>query len=193
MIRTFNVRKMLFTPVGFLNSVASWLLNVRSPSGTIRIKNTANPTGENGPSFDIDAKETASAIDGILSENYPKRGDKKLLSDSLLWENGKIGISREWLRNAINSDINNNTKENENPASTDNTGASTATDAEEDFDATFTDWSTADKKVLKLRLYAIVTGDRGEHTFNPIDIEFTKSGMLKSAKSVEGKSIFIGA
>jgi len=51
-----------------------------------------------------------------------------------------------------------------------------------------------DKKILKLRLYAIVSGDAGgPHSFHPIYLEFSKSGMLKSVKKVEDKSIMIGA
>lgn len=194
MIRTFESKKrLLFAPKAFLNSVARWLLNVRSQTGTIRISNTASPTDEAGPSFDIDAAETAKAIDQLLAEKYPKSGDGRLLGSGLSWQAGKLGVNGEWLSNEINKNLGNTTTPESSPKTTDNTGASTADDAEDTFDATFKDWSNTDKKVLKLRCYILITGESGSHYFNPVDLEFSQSGMLKSAKAVDNKSIWIGA
>jgi len=194
-IRTFETKKrLLFTPKSWCNSVARWLLGIRSDSGTIRIKNTANPSSESGPSFDIDARETGKTLDPILSESYPKKDDKKLLSPSMCWDAGKLAVDGEWIQNEINKNLESTTTPEASPQTTDNTDASTATDATYPFAATFTDWSTSDKKILKVRLYALVTSSSSSvHRFNPIDLEFNKSGMLKSAKSVENKSITIRA
>jgi len=191
-IKTFETKKrLLFTPKAWCNSVARWLLGVRSDSGTIRIKNTANPSGESGPSFDIDVRETGKAIDPVLSESYPKKDDRKLLSPSMRWDAGKLAVDEEWITNQINKNMESTTTPEASPQSTDNTGASTATDATKTFAATFTDWATSDKKVLKLRLYALMSGSSGSHRLNPIDLEFTQSGMLKSVKQVNDKSISI--
>ena len=193
MIRTFDSKKkLLFAPKAFLNSVARWLLNVRSQTGTIRISNTASPTAEAGPSFDIDAAATAKAIDQALAEKYPKSGDGRLLGPGLNWKAGKLGVDGEWLSNEINKNLGATTDPEEDPQVIDNTSSS-ADDATETFHATFTDWSNELKKVLKLRCYILVTGDSGSHYFNPVDLEFSQSGMLKTAKAVDNKSIWIGA
>lgn len=194
MIRTFDSKKkLLFAPKAFLNSVARWLLNVRSQTGTIRISNTASPTAEAGPSFDIDAAATAKAIDQSLAEKYPKSGDCRLLGPGLSWQAGKLGVNGEWLSNEINKNLGNTTTPESSPQTTDNTGASTADDAEDTFDATFTDWSNTDKKVLKLRCYLLITGSAGDHRFNPVDLVYSKAGNLISAKAVADKTIMIGA
>lgn len=194
MIRTFDgKKKLLFAPKAFLNSVARWILNVRSQSGTIRISNTASPTAEAGPSFDIDAAETAKAIDQALAEKYPKSGDGRLLGASLRWQAGKLGVDGEWISNEINRNLGATLDAEDETEATDNTEASTADDAEDEFEATFEDWSTKDEKPLKLRCYILITGGSGDHRFNPVDLEFSMNGMLKSAKAVADKTIMIGA
>ena len=196
MIRTFDSKKkLLFAPKAFLNAVSRWLLNVRSASGTIRITNTANPTPENGPSIDVDAPETAKKLDPILAERYPKRGDRRLLMPSLGWTGGKLGVDGEWITNEINKNLGiSQEKDPDHPdAETDNREASTTTDATQSFEASFTDWTTGDKKLLKLRLYCLVTGRSGNHYFHPLDIEIMPTGIVKSVKAVNGKSFRIGA
>ena len=194
MIRTFDgKKKLLFAPKSFLNSVARWLLNVRSQTGTIRISNTASPTAEAGPSFDIDAAATARAIDQALAEKYPKSGDGRLLGHGLKWNAGKLGVDCEWLANEISKNRDATLDPTSTPHATDNTEASTADDAEEPFEATFTDWSNKDEKILKLRCYLLITGESGDHRFNPVDLEFSQSGSLISAKAVADKTIMIGA
>ena len=193
-IRKFDSKKRLFfAPKAFLNSVARWILNVGSKTGTIRISNTASPTDEAGPSFDIDAAETAKAIEQALAEKYPKAGDGRLIGPGLRWQAGKLGVNGEWLSNEINKNLGNTTMPESSPATTDNTGASTSSDATSAFQGTFTNWSTNDKKELKLRCYVVVSGGSGTHRLNPIDLHFTKSGMLKSANAVDDKSIIVRA
>lgn len=194
MIRTFEgKKKLLFAPKAFLNSVARWLLNVRSNSGTTRISNTANPSAEEGPSIDIDAAETAKAIDQALAEKYPKSGDGRLLGQGLKWNAGKLGVDGEWLANEISKNRDATMNPISTPQATDNTEASTADDAEEPFEATFTDWSSKDEKILKLRCYLLITGSAGDHRFNPVDLVYSQSGSLISAKAVDDKTIMIGA
>lgn len=55
MIREFlSRRRLIFFPKSWANSVSQWICGVHSPSGTLKIVNTANPSKGKSASFDVD-------------------------------------------------------------------------------------------------------------------------------------------
>lgn len=103
MIRTFNKKRILFFPVSWANSVARWILGVCSPSGTIRIKNDAEPGRERSVSLDVDVPRVIRAAQGELDGRYVSRQDiKDLLASmcdgqSIIMRNGVMSVNAEWL------------------------------------------------------------------------------------------------
>lgn len=101
MIRTFEGKgRLLFAPRAWFNAVARWILGAHSESGTIRIRNTANP-GSGGPSFDVDCNEVAKALDSKFKANYPKSGESDLIGPGITWIGGRLSIDRAWLRKLV--------------------------------------------------------------------------------------------
>ena len=101
MIRTFETKsRLLFAPKSWFNSVARWILGLHSETGTVRIRNTANPKAK-GPSIDVDVAEVAKRIGANLCQSFPQVGKGDLLGPAFKWEGGKLEIDGVWLSNQL--------------------------------------------------------------------------------------------
>lgn len=104
MIRTFNKKRILFFPVTWANSVARWILGVCSPSGTIRIKNDAEPGRDRSVTFDVNVPAVIRAAQQELDQKYVSRQELKDLlaslcdGQSIIMRNGVIAVNKEWLQ-----------------------------------------------------------------------------------------------
>lgn len=111
MIRLFQGRKrVLFFPKGWANSVTNWILGVHSPSGTIKIVNTANPGENKSASLDVDVEQIARLLNKLdFHKGYAKESDFKTLlgksidGSSLVSRDGIVGVSDEWLKQRLDS------------------------------------------------------------------------------------------
>ena len=110
MIRLFSDKgKMLFFPKQWANSVTRWILGIRSPSGTIKIGNTAQPSEGGSATLDIDVERVAKNVENIIGRRYLQKKDFRSKLDatidgvSIVASEKGIGISEEWLKAKIPS------------------------------------------------------------------------------------------
>ena len=111
MIRLFQGRKrILFFPKGWANSVTNWILGVHSPSGTVKIVNTANPGENKSVSIDIDVEQVARLLNkldfnkGLVKESEFKDLLKNSIDgSSLVSRDGIVSVSDEWFKQLVNS------------------------------------------------------------------------------------------
>lgn len=74
MIREFlSSRRLLFFPKRWANSVTQWICGVHSPSGTLKIVNTANPSRGRSASFDVDIEAVWAKLRDLIDAE--KRGE----------------------------------------------------------------------------------------------------------------------
>ena len=67
MITTFDARKkILFFKTAWANEVTKWISQIKSPKGTIVVKNTLNPTDDGSLQIDVNLKVVAGKVREIL-------------------------------------------------------------------------------------------------------------------------------
>jgi len=108
MIHLFNSRaRVLFFPIRWANSVARWILGLHSNSGTIRVKNSANPNESGGASIDVDMERVSGDIKDRLAGHFQTKRDveaticRSIDGSSLISRDRKILISEDWLRQRL--------------------------------------------------------------------------------------------
>lgn len=110
-IHKFRTGSALFRfPKKWANAVVSWLAGVHSPNGTIRVKNTLNPTDDGSVGLDINEDVVFSLVAQRLDRRGLTRSDIKkarLLLDILLDGNsvGRNGetysVNPDWVKNIV--------------------------------------------------------------------------------------------
>ena len=104
MIHTFSKKRLVFFPVSWANSVARWILGVFSPTGTIKIKNDAEPGRDKSISLDVNVPEVLRVAKTQLDESYVSRQEVKTLlanmcdGQSIIIKDGVLTVNREWLQ-----------------------------------------------------------------------------------------------
>ena len=86
MLRLFHSRHPLF-PVRWANAVTSWLLGLRSNSGSITVNNTATPGDNDGPSIDINLAWAKA----LIASETPRPETERVTEDLVPpeeWEDG---------------------------------------------------------------------------------------------------------
>lgn len=105
MIRELTGRRRIFSPRRLINELVRWVLGVHSPSGTIKVRNTANP-GERSIALDIDMEAVLSAVDkrrenmGLSKAQREETRDVMrscLDGNSLVWGDGCASVNSDWL------------------------------------------------------------------------------------------------
>lgn len=110
MIHEIKARRLLFAPLGFLNSVARWILGVRSSDGSLLVRNTANP-GRDGS---IDLRVNFEAVyanvvrrlevrDMTKEEVARVKGLVRGFVDgvTLSFSGGHVGVDAKWFEDAV--------------------------------------------------------------------------------------------
>ena len=112
MIRELTGRRRLFSPRRLINELVRWVLGVHSPSGTIKVNNTAHP-GERSIALDIDMEAVLSAVDnrrkneGLSDAQREESRDvvrSCLDGNSLVWGDNCASVSADWLEQFIKDD-----------------------------------------------------------------------------------------
>ena len=105
MLRYFHgIRKIVFFPKSWANSVTSWIFNIGSNSGTITISNnTAEPSRGHGASFDVDTKRLADAAASDFARRFVSRFDNTGVDGQSVTLNGagQLQVDAEWLDDFI--------------------------------------------------------------------------------------------
>lgn len=108
MIHLFNRRgRILFFPVKWANAVASWILGLHSPTGTLRISNTANPTESGGATVDVDMEVvTAKAKERLTGHFQTKREveasiERAADGSSIVARDRRLHVNDDWIRGVI--------------------------------------------------------------------------------------------
>ena len=114
MIAELTGRRRLFSPRRLINEIVRWILGVCSPSGTIKIHNTAHPDGEQSISLDVDV----DAVSGRVAErfgNMPFTADqRKEVCDvvrthvddtSVVWRDGGLAVNEEWAKKQTEANL----------------------------------------------------------------------------------------
>lgn len=79
MIREFlSRRRLIFFPKSWANSVSQWICGVHSPSGTLKIVNTANPSKGKSASFDVDIDAVWNRLRDRIDAIRREDDDQKL-------------------------------------------------------------------------------------------------------------------
>ena len=79
MIREFlSRRRLIFFPKPWANSVSQWICGVHSPSGTLKIVNTANPSKGKSASFDVDIDAVWNRLRDRIDAIRREDDDQKL-------------------------------------------------------------------------------------------------------------------
>ena len=103
--------RCLFSPVRLINSLVRWVLGVHSPSGTIKVHNTANPSAGKSIGLDVDV----NALETLLDKNAQTKSLNKVqrqavrnvvrsLVDgvSLTWGDNCLSVNMSWIDSLIN-------------------------------------------------------------------------------------------
>ena len=115
MIHFFD-RKRLFFPVAWANSVSRWILGLHSPSGTIRITNTAAPGEGASAAIDVDVEAVANRVMKLVGGDARgfSRRECALIRDlvgayvdgaTVLWKDRRIALNTDWLEEWISNKI----------------------------------------------------------------------------------------
>ncbi len=104
--------RCLFSPVRLINSLVRWVLGVHSPSGTIKVQNTANPSEGKSIGLDVDV----NALEALLDKNAQTKSLNKVqrqavrdvvrsLVDgvSLQWGDNCLSVNMSWIVSLINN------------------------------------------------------------------------------------------
>ena len=109
MIKELTGRRRLFPPRRLINELVRWVLGVHSPSGTIKVNNSANP-GERSLALDIDMEAVLSSVDkhdegkGLSKSQREDVRDvmrSHLDGNSLVWGDGCASVDPEWLEHML--------------------------------------------------------------------------------------------
>ena len=112
MIHELTGRRRFFSPRRLINELVRWVLGVHSPSGTIKVNNTAHP-GERSIALDIDMEAVLSAVDkrrkneGLSDTQREESRDVMrscLDGNSLVWGDNCASVSADWLEQFIKDD-----------------------------------------------------------------------------------------
>ena len=88
---------MCFSPTVWANSVVRWIQGIHSKSGTIKTRNTINPTDESA-SLDVDIPVLVEKSKELLLKSFVGRGDETAIDcESLIVKGGKFAVSEAWL------------------------------------------------------------------------------------------------
>lgn len=111
MIREFKKKtKALFFPVKWANSVSRWILGVYSPTGTVKIKNTANPGEDGSIALDVNMDSVARKIKEFLESQTLTENDRKKIKtvlrgnidgNAIKFLGEHLTVDKDWLREFI--------------------------------------------------------------------------------------------
>lgn len=109
MLRLFDTNVAIpFFPAGWANAVTNWLTGLFSPNGTIRIKNTANPTEGGGCAIDVDVENLYRLLRDRLQQDFVTRGNlasemRGIIGQSMNINNGLLNVNDGYLAENHNS------------------------------------------------------------------------------------------
>ena len=87
----------VFFPTGWANAVVRWIQGIHSESGTIKTRNTINPTDKSA-SLDVDIPVLVEKSKELLLKSFVGRGDETAIDcESLIVKDGKFAVSEAWL------------------------------------------------------------------------------------------------
>lgn len=115
MIHFFDKRRLFF-PVSWANSVSRWILGLHSPSGTVRITNTASPGEGASAAIDVDVDAVANRVMKIIGGDARGFSPREcaLVRDlvgayvdgaTVLWKDRRIAVNTDWLEGWISNKI----------------------------------------------------------------------------------------
>lgn len=110
MIAELTGRRRLFSPRRLINEIVRWILGIYSPTGTIRIGNTAHPGEDRSMSLDVDIGTVAGRVAERVG-NRPFTADQRnevcdvvrshVDDVSLVWRDGGLAVNEEWVAEQI--------------------------------------------------------------------------------------------
>lgn len=113
MIKELSGRRRLFFPRALVNAIVRWILGVHSPTGTIRIANTATPDAGRSVALDVDMDAVMSACDKRAERRGLSKPQREAVRDtmrahldgnSLVWGEGVAQVNTEWLDKYMEGD-----------------------------------------------------------------------------------------
>lgn len=110
MIHELTGKGRLLFPRKMFNAVVRWILGVHSPSGTIKVSNTANPKGDKSIGLDVDIEAVTSKVRKAFDERgftaQQRRDVCGIVRDcldgvSLYWNDRRASVSDGWLEELV--------------------------------------------------------------------------------------------
>ena len=105
MIRELKERR-LFAPMRLINSIVRWVLGVHSPTGTVRVRNTACPSGGRSLALDVDMEAVFADVERRLDGRGLSAAQRARIRDvvranidgtSLVWTDAGAAVNEAWL------------------------------------------------------------------------------------------------
>ena len=113
MIHEITDKGRLFFPRRMFNAIVRWILGVYSPSGTVRVINTANPSDERSIGLDVDIEAVTSLVRKSLDARgfttQQRRDVCGIVRDcldgvSIYWNDRRASVSEAWLEKFVQND-----------------------------------------------------------------------------------------
>lgn len=107
MIRELKGRSGLFFPRRLINEIVRWILGICSPTGTIKIGNTAHPQEGQSMSLDVDVGAVAGRVAKRIGNRPLTANQRKDVCDvirthvdevSVVWRDGGLAVNEEWAK-----------------------------------------------------------------------------------------------
>ena len=99
MIRTFDNAVRVFFPTKWANSVSRWILGLNSPSGTIKIGNTPEPSEGSSATIDVDEERLLQRLIERLDSRYVAKSKIGECMDAttIAVKDGKVGVRQDFI------------------------------------------------------------------------------------------------
>ena len=103
-------KRLLFFPKSLVNSIVRWIAGVHSPSGTIKIRNTMNPSDESSIALDVNVEAvTHEVLEKFETRPVTNEECKRMKQhlrgmvdgSSVQMSDGHVSVNGEWVDNRI--------------------------------------------------------------------------------------------
>ena len=103
-------KRLLFFPKSLVNSIVRWIAGVHSPSGTIKIGNTMNPSDESSIALDVNVEAvTHEVLEKFETRPVTNEECKRMKQhlrgmvdgSSVQMSDGHVSVNGEWVDNRI--------------------------------------------------------------------------------------------
>jgi hypothetical protein len=195
MIKFFNEKNpLIFFPKKWANAVSRWLMGVYSPSGTIKITNTANPDEHGSLGLDVNIDAVIRKMEKKLHSRRFSESERLQIRDtirayidgvSIYWKDKRFAVNEKWLNSMIHGILKGDSENGE--LSYDSYVDKNYTDESDGYvDSSTWVWANGGNG-LKMDVYCeVVSMEDGTHGLQKATLTFSPDGRLTGVEKQEG-------